>query len=101
MSESMKRYQDPETSDQDQADKLADLYSLIKSHRNFSHFVEIVYFHDYLKFFTNSDANIKNNSASQEVNDSEMAELLKSLAESVTSPNVIDLIVKNLIKSQR
>lgn len=97
----MRRYQDPETSDQDQADKLAGLYSLIKSHRNFSHFIESVYFQDYLKCFTNSDANIKNDSVSKEANDSEMGELLKSLAESVTSPNVVDLIVKNLTKNHR
>ena len=101
MTESLKRYQDPETSEQDKAGELADLYSLIKSHQNFSHFVENVHFNDYLKLFTNSDANIKNDSVSKEANISEMGGLLKSLAESVTSPNVVDLIVKNLTKTHR
>lgn len=101
MTESLKRYHEPETSSQDDINEPASLYSLIKSHKNFSHFVEEVNFNDYLKFFTSSEANLKVNLLDNEENKSETEELLKRLAESVTSPNVVDLIVKNLTKNHR
>ena len=93
----MKNYQQFQAINEDVTTR-ADFLSLIANHKNFHSFVEIISFEDYLKNFTNFDSS-KKSSSTKEEEDSQY--LLKSLTESASSPDVISLIVNNLLGNKR
>jgi hypothetical protein len=95
----LKNYQQLQAINEDVTTR-ADFLSLIANHKNFHSFVEIISFEDYLKNFTNFDSN-KKSSSTKENNEEDIQYLLKSLTESASSPDVISLIVNNLLGNKR
>ncbi len=96
----MKNYQQLQAINEDVTTR-ADFLSLIANHKNFHSFVEIISFEDYLKNFTNFDSNKKSYSSTKVNNEEDIQYLLKSLTESASSPDVISLIVNNLLGNKR